>query len=174
MTTTETPTTVYVAAKGFVPELVSELEYHANQGVRILDIRGRLILTSGRTIPAAWAQNIWHEPVFLPVTSITNAARTLTSIQRNWHLHSEQHHRRAALIQEKLPHVSAKPFRFGDPLPSSPLGSWTLWEPDCLLASASCSSPFPDGDLIFQENKTDPPSRAYLKLWEAFTIIPTL
>ncbi len=38
---------------------------------------------------------------------------------------------------------------------------------DLMLASASCSSPIPNGAYIFEENKTDAPSRAYLKLWEA-------
>ncbi|MEI3479801.1 MAG: hypothetical protein V8Q84_12805 [Bilophila sp.] len=80
----------------------------------------------------------------------------------------------AALIQEKLPHVSEKPLRFGDPAPTAPLGSWTLWEPGLILASARCSSPFPDGEVRFHENKIDPPSRAYLKLWETFTLLPKL
>jgi 23S rRNA (cytidine2498-2'-O)-methyltransferase len=39
-----------------------------------------------------------------------------------------------------------------------------------MLYSAECSSPFPDGEVEFVENKTDPPSRAYLKLWELFTL----
>ena len=39
-----------------------------------------------------------------------------------------------------------------------------------MLYSARCTSPFADGEVEFNENKTDPPSRAYLKLWEFFTI----
>jgi len=42
--------------------------------------------------------------------------------------------------------------------------------PDMMLASADCSSPFPNGEVQFVEDRTAPPSRAYLKLWEAFTI----
>ncbi|MFQ8888102.1 MAG: hypothetical protein ACLR7Z_06840 [Bilophila wadsworthia] len=45
-------------------------------------------------------------------------------------------------------------------------------EPNLILASARCSSPFPDGVVQFHENKIDPPSRAYLKLWESFTLLP--
>jgi 23S rRNA (cytidine2498-2'-O)-methyltransferase len=37
-----------------------------------------------------------------------------------------------------------------------------------LLASPSCSSPFPNGEARLVEDKTAP-SRAYLKLWELFT-----
>jgi len=77
------------------------------------------------------------------------------------------HHRRAALIQEKLPHVSAKPIVFPAAAPTAPLGSWTLLAPDRMLAAAECSSPFPNGEVVFIEDKEGPPSRAYLKLWEA-------
>jgi 23S rRNA (cytidine2498-2'-O)-methyltransferase len=42
-----------------------------------------------------------------------------------------------------------------------------LLAPDRLLAAARCSSPFPNGEVQFVEDKTGPPNRAYLKLWEA-------
>ena len=154
------PFTAYLAAKGFLDDLLVGL------GDDALEVRGRLVLARGLPRRAAWAQNIWESPAFIPIESIGDGARKLSAIQRNWHLHSEEHHRRAALIQEKLPHVSEKPLRFGDPAPTAPLGSWTLWEPGLILASARCSSPFPDGEVRFHENKIDPPSRAYLKLWD--------
>jgi 23S rRNA (cytidine2498-2'-O)-methyltransferase len=50
------------------------------------------------------------------------------------------------------------------------MGSWTLKDESTMLYSAKCSSLFPDGEVQFEENKTDPPSRAYLKLWETFTL----
>jgi 23S rRNA (cytidine2498-2'-O)-methyltransferase len=36
-----------------------------------------------------------------------------------------------------------------------------------MIASPRCSSPFPGGIVEFEEDKAGPPSRAYLKLWEA-------
>jgi 23S rRNA (cytidine2498-2'-O)-methyltransferase len=39
-----------------------------------------------------------------------------------------------------------------------------------MLSATRCSSLFPDGELHFNENKNEPPSRAYLKLWEFFTL----
>ncbi|WP_457844104.1 SAM-dependent methyltransferase, partial [Staphylococcus aureus] len=51
--------------------------------------------------------------------------------------------------------------------PTAPLGSWTLLAPDRMLAAARCSSPFPNGEVGFIEDKAGPPNRAYLKLWEA-------
>jgi 23S rRNA (cytidine2498-2'-O)-methyltransferase len=38
-----------------------------------------------------------------------------------------------------------------------------------MLASPRCSSPFPNGEVHFVEDREGPPSRAYLKLWEVFT-----
>ena len=161
-------TTAYLAPDGFTHELTREL---LRLGACITAERERLIVCEGEPLPVLWAQNIWHEPVFVPIASIGEAARTLSAMQRNWHLYSVAEHRRAALIQKALPHVSSKPLHFGDPVPTAPLGSWTLWDRDRLLAAPSCSSPFADGQVRFVENRIDPPSRAYLKLWEVFTLL---
>lgn len=40
-----------------------------------------------------------------------------------------------------------------------------------MLYSGSCSQKFPNGELIFNEDKIGPPNRAYLKLWEVFTLV---
>jgi len=125
----------------------------------------------GRPRAAAWAQNVWYAPRRLAIASIGDAARQLRAVQRNWAVYSWEFHRRAALIQEKLPKVSAKPLRFGDLAPSAPLGAWTLLDAHTVLATAHCSSPFPNGEAQFIEDREAPPSRAYLKLWEALTVI---
>lgn len=158
--------TAYLAAEGLTEELLEEL---AEQG-EIGEARGRLILAPGPARRAAWAQNIWHDARFLPVESIGHAAKSLKALQRNWALLPTGHFRRAALIQEKLPPVKARPLAFGEPAPSAPLGSWTLWEPNLLLAATRCSSPFPHGEVHFIEDREGPPNRAYLKLWEVFAL----
>jgi 23S rRNA (cytidine2498-2'-O)-methyltransferase len=56
------------------------------------------------------------------------------------------------------------------PPPTAPLGSWTLLDAGTLLAAPHCTSPFPNGEARFVEDRTGPPSRAYLKLWEALTL----
>ena len=160
--------TVYISPKGFEEKLVGEL---AEWGIPILHSRGRLVLAAGAPQPLCWAQNTWLETGFLPIKSIGDAVSCLKSIQRNWAVHPTAHFRRTALIAEGLPHVSRRPLVFGDPTPLAGLGAWTLWEPDLLLASPRCSSAFADGEVHFVENKTDPPGRAYLKLWEAFTLL---
>jgi len=155
--------TAYLAAPGFEADLRAELgEVSAECG--------RLLLSPGPAKPAAWAQNIWMEPQVLEVASIGEAAKALKAIQRNWWPYEFHLHRRTALLVEKLPKVSAKPLVFGQPAPAAPLGSFTWMDEGRVLAAAGCSSPFPNGEATFVEDRTTPPSRAYLKLWEALTL----
>lgn len=156
--------TAYLAVDGLEAQLREELQ---RQGVAPSAEHGRLLVTEGPAVPAAWAANVWHDCVELPVASIGSAAKSLRDIQRNWAMYAPLHHRRAALIQEKLPHVSAKPIVFPAAAPVAPLGSWTLLAPDRLLAAAHSSAPFPNGEVTFVEDREGPPNRAYLKLWEA-------
>jgi 23S rRNA (cytidine2498-2'-O)-methyltransferase len=156
--------TAYLAPEDFVAELQEELDDDA------IETHGRLVLARGSARPVAWVANVWHDPMRIEIASIGDAAKKLRAIQRNWALASTAHHRRAALIEERLPKVSAKPPNFGDPKPAAPLGSWTLLDANTLLAAAHCSSAFPNGEVAFIEDKTVP-SRAYLKLWELFTVL---
>ena len=156
--------TAYLAAEGFDGQLLEELRRCA---VVPVVTHGRLLICDGSAVPAAWAANIWHDCIELPVASIGTAAKALRDIQRNWAMYAPLHHRRAALVQEKLPHVSAKPIVFPAAAPNAPLGAWTLLAPDRMLAASRCNSPFPNGEVVLIEDKLGPPSRAYLKLWEA-------
>jgi 23S rRNA (cytidine2498-2'-O)-methyltransferase len=157
--------TAYLAPDGFLPELLTEL------GDKVVQVHGRLVLADGVARSPFWVANVWRNPQRLAVASIGDAAKKLRAMQRNWALYSAAHHRRAALVVEQLPKVSAKPLRFGAPAPAAPLGSWTLLDANTVLASPDCSSPFPNGEVRFVEDRAAPPSRAYLKLWELFTLI---
>ena len=156
--------TGYLAPAGFVDDLKHEL------GSAARATHGRLVIADGAPRPVAWAANVWHAPQRLTIASIGDAAKQLRAMQRNWALYQTAHHRRAKLITDKLPKVSAKPLRFGDPAPTAPLGSWTLVDANTVIASSRCASPFPNGEARFVEDKSAP-SRAYLKLWELFTLI---
>jgi len=156
--------TAYIAADGFVAELAHEVG-------PVEAACERLLVARGAPRAAAWAQNIWLEPHEIPIVSIADAARQLRAIQRNWAPYAPRQHRRAMLIQAQLPVVSAKPLVFGGPAPTAPLGSWTLLDANTVLASPYCTSPFPNGEARFVADRTGPPSRAYLKLWEALTLI---
>ncbi|MCU0987500.1 MAG: hypothetical protein MUC89_21640 [Acetobacteraceae bacterium] len=158
----------YLAAEGFEKPLAEEL---ARRGAGLSAWHGRLALSPDAPVAAAWALNTWTAPVTLAIGSIGDAASKLRAIQRNWAAYAPLHHRRAALIAERLPHVSARPLVFPAAAPTAPLGAWTLLAPDTLLASGACTSSFPNGEARFVEDREGPPSRAYLKLWEALALL---
>jgi 23S rRNA (cytidine2498-2'-O)-methyltransferase len=156
--------TAYLAAEGYQDQLAEELG--------AVDLRhDRLLIAAGPPRPAAWAANVWLDPQEIPIGSISDAATKLRAIQRNWVPYAPRLYRRATLIQEQLPKVSAKPLVFGMPPPAAPLGSWTLLDAATMLAAPHCTSAFPNGEIRFVEDRSGPPSRAYLKLWEALTLI---
>jgi len=158
---------VHVAATGHVETLVNELRQH---GAQVTGVVERLVFARGMTGPAAWADNSWLSPREINIDSIGDGARALRSLQRNWALHSLAHHRRAQLIEQRLPAIRFRPLEFPSQPPTAPLGAWTLIERDRIIASPVCSSPFAGGIAHFAEDKHGPPNRAYLKLWEALTL----
>ena len=116
--------TAYLAAEGFVQELEYELG--------AVELRhGRLLIAAGPPRPAAWAANVWVDPRGIAIVSISDAATKLRAIQRNWAVYAPRLYRRATLIQEQLPKVSAKALAFGTPPPAAP------------LARGPCSTPRP-------------------------------
>ena len=156
----------YLAAEDLEQPLAEEL---ARAGVAVSAWHGRLALSPDPPFASAWALDVWTAPQVHAVTSIKAAAGVLRSMQRNWSAYAPLHHRRAALIEACLPPVRARPLRFPEPAPTSHLGAWTLLDRDRMLASLTKSSPFPMGECRFKEDHAGPPSRAYLKLWEALT-----
>jgi len=156
--------TGYLAAAGFADEVRAELG-------TVSAVHDRLIFAPGPPRLAAWAQNIWLDPVRIAIASVSDGVRALRGIQRNWALYSTGLHRRARLIQDGLPKISGRPLVFPAPLPRATMGPWTLLDAGAIVASARCSNPFPHGEMAFAENRHAPPNRAYLKLWELFTLI---
>lgn len=157
--------TGYLAPEGLEHELRDELARH---DVRPKLRHDRLVVSADPAVDAVWTANVWHEVETIPITSIGHAARELRDRQRNWASFAPMHSGRSRLIADKLPFVSAKPLVIGEAAPGAPLGSWTLIEPDLMLAARRCSSPFSNGEARLVEDHIGPPSRAYLKLWEAF------
>jgi 23S rRNA (cytidine2498-2'-O)-methyltransferase len=156
----------YLADAGFEEALAEELR---RSGRSIARWHGLLALSPEEPGPSAWALEVWDAPREVPAPSIKAGADALRAIQRNWALVPGARHRRAKLIEARLPPVKARPLLFPEAAPSAHLGGWTLLEPEAILASPTKSSPFPGGAVRFVEDREGPPSRAYLKLWEALT-----
>ncbi len=157
----------YLADPLFVGPLEEEL---AGRNVAISAWHGLLALSPDPPVDAAWSLNTWLDPREIAAPSVGAAATALRAIQRNWGGYQDAHFRRATLIAAKLPPLKPKPLVFPQAAPASHLGAWTLLAPDQILASPTQSSPFINGEPAFIEYRTGPPSRAYLKLWEACTL----
>ncbi|MEN0057870.1 MAG: SAM-dependent methyltransferase [Bdellovibrio sp.] len=153
----------YLTSEKFLPELGEELK-------NIHSTHGNLILTDGPLQHSVWAQNTWLNAEIHSFASISQAARLLKERGFLWAPASFNHHRRAQLIQDQLPKLRPRILEFLAPLPENNIGAWTLLDPNTLLLSAQTDSPFPLGEVRFHEDKNTPPSRAYLKLWELFTV----
>ncbi len=161
----DTELTAYLAAEGYEDQLAQELGD--------FDMRyERLFVVEGPPRDAHWAANIWLDPRVIEISSIGEGNKALRAIQRNWAHYPVAAHGRARLLEEKLPRVStSKLWEFPLELPSSPMGSWCLLDKQHILASPHGSRPFPHGEVHFIEDHMSPPNRAYLKLWEALTLL---
>lgn len=155
--------TGYLAPDGLEERLEAELKNITAQ-------YGRLFLAEGVPQNVHWVQNIWYDVKTIPFTSISDAAQKLRSLNGLWAHYPHTEVRRGELISARLPFFSPKPIPFPSKAPKAPLGSWTLIDEHTLLAAAQSSSPYAHGEPHFAETKI-PPSRAYLKLWEIFTLI---
>lgn len=166
---TSTDWTGYLIVPGFEAELRAELGADAVPAFA----GATLWLAPGPPRPAAWAQDVWPDLRLIRFESIGDAARQLRALGRNWAMApcAPGLNRRAALIRDKLPHVSAKPLTFPQPAPTAPMGGYCLISAAELWAAPVCLSPFPLGEAQLVEDKVGPPSRAYLKLQEALTLM---
>lgn len=117
-----------------------------------------------------WSRCTMLEPQRISFESIGEAASALKSIQRSWAPYQYQFFRRANLIQEKLPYVNLKIRKFPVKIPSTPIGLYTLIDEKTMIASAGTSSSIPAGQIVFEEDHENPPSRAYLKIQESLTM----
>jgi 23S rRNA (cytidine2498-2'-O)-methyltransferase len=158
------PFACYLAPEGLEKQVLTEID-GADAAW------GRLIVKAGEPRKCAWAQNTWLDPRIIEYSSINDAARKLRSLQRNWAPYALALHRRTALIAAALPHLPDRKRPFPSAIPSAPMGGFTLIDECRLIASPSTSSPFANGEIHLEEDRENPPSRAYLKLEEALTLL---
>ena len=165
--------TGYLAPVDFEADLKVELTL---LGITILETHGRLVLCAGEAQDVVFAQDTWYDVEKINYSSIGNAAELLRGRANRWSHFSLNNHRRAELILEKLPSVKIKRYNFLDPIPLTPIGVFSLISENEMIVSNRTGCPLPFGEINFNEDKINPPSRAYLKLWELFTlyqIMPT-
>lgn len=155
------------APRDFSQELEKELELKKVPIVLKLD---RLYIVERVDFPIIWVDDIFHDLEILNFNSISEAQKLLKSKVKNWYhlkLHSV---RRGELIFDGVGKVKPKRINFMSELNKTPYGVYGLIDEKTLFCSTKTNSPIPLGAHEFNEDKTTPPSRAYLKLWELFTV----
>lgn len=155
---------VYVVKPEFIAELQAELSH-------VLEVREDLVFSTTEKSNACFAQDVWLNPQVVSFQSISEAVKILKNAGLFWYLHPVSHIRRSRLIEEQLRQFKTTNhiFPVTKELPS--IGAFSLLDNNTLLFSAKRFKRWPDGKCFFMEDKTNPPNRAYLKLWEALTLL---
>ncbi len=163
-----------IAIRGGEEYLISELN-HKNLKVHWKNDRFYLIDLTAQ--PLLWVQ--WSSSDFemVEVSSINAIIQKLKSYALFWSNYTFDFHRRQALVLEAFTHQGVvKRLNFPEDYAKFQQqkngGFWTLLEANLLLVAKKCSSWKYLGEMEFVENKVEPPSRAYLKLWEIFMYLP--
>ncbi|MBC7712783.1 MAG: hypothetical protein H7177_05565 [Rhizobacter sp.] len=159
--------TGYLSPVDFEQDLKTELEM---MKIEIISQHGRLFICLGGFQDVTFAQDTWKNVEILAYATISQAAELLKSRARRWSHYSLSHHRRAELILDKVPKVKIKRYDFLEEIPKTPIGVFSLLSETEIIVSPETTCPLPFGEIEFNEDKINPPSRAYLKLWELFTL----
>ena len=157
-------TAVYVVKPEFITELCSELP-------ESFLIGENLVVSSCKKINVCFAQDIWLEPQVATFQSISQASQILRQTGKWWYPHPISHIRRSHLIGEQLVKLPPllRPFPIEKPLP--PIGAFGLLDKNTMIFSSKRLRAWPEGKCLLIEDKVNPPNRAYLKLWEALTLL---
>lgn len=165
---------LHLAAEHYADSLARELSF---LGARLIERRERLFLVEPPSARPAWSQWIWKSVARVEFESIKDGAQKLKQAVAStgktyWMYYPGAEHRRASLLFEQLPQARPeKPIRFPRTSvapPRSDLAAFTLWDRTTAFYSTAIVPDRFEGSFEFEENPRDPPSRAYLKLWEAF------
>ncbi|KTD73304.1 SAM-dependent methyltransferase [Legionella tucsonensis] len=155
---------VYVIKPEFLSLLSEELD---NVSYATED----LLFSSHKNLDVCFAQDIWLDPQIVTFRSISEAIKILRQAGKFWYLHPISHIRRSRLIEEqlrKLPSLLCH-FPLESEIPS--IGTFSLLDNNTLIYSVKRQKKWPQGKCYFIEDKINPPNRAYLKLWEALTLL---
>jgi 23S rRNA (cytidine2498-2'-O)-methyltransferase len=155
---------IYIVKPEFLAELREELGEVSN-------VVEDLVFSSRKDLNVCFAQDIWLEPQTVTFQSISEAVKILRQAGKFWYLHPISHVRRSRLIEEQLRQYSQlpRPFPIEDEIPT--IGAFSLLDQNTLIFSAKRLRKWPQGRCYFIEDKVNPPNRAYLKLWEALTLL---
>lgn len=156
--------TVYIAKPEFIAELCGELA----ESPLIID---RFVFSNQPKRDVCFALDRWDNPIIVEFNSISEATKILRQAGKYWYLYPFENVRRSKLIEEGLRNCPelTRAFPITENVPE--IGCFTLLDKNRLMYSTKRWKRWPMGECHFIEDKTNPPNRAYLKLWEAITLL---
>lgn len=121
--------------------------------------------------PFFWSRDSWTEAFQIEYRSIGDASRFLSGKKVAWHPIEGVLHRRQALIASQINTIQDEPIHFPPAVKAHDKqeGAFFLVSDTDFIFTEKTTAPIPSGEYVFIEDKSGPPSRAYLKLWEALT-----
>lgn len=157
---------IYIANPDFLTELCAEV----GEPSQVVE---DLVFSQHLKPNVCFAQDIWLEPKMVSFQSISEAVHMLRQAGKFWYFHPITHIRRGRLIEGQLRKYPplVRDFPMDTAIP--PVGGFTLLDNHTLVFSAKRQNQWPHGRCLFVEDKKNPPNRAYLKLWEALSLLET-
>lgn len=159
-------TVVYTTHPDYLEDLCQELN-------EITHIEGNLVLSPEKKKTICFATDVWLKTRIATFDSISQAAKLLRAEGKYWYLNPVTHIRRSKLIEAELRKLPDLQHQFPLTAAIPPIGCFSLLDKNTLIYSTERWKQPPMGDYQFLEDKTNPPNRAYLKLWEALTLLGT-
>jgi len=145
-------------------ELENEL---ALQNIKILFKTEKIFLVENLSVKPIWSQDWWPKSRAIPFQSRSDVTKTLKAQPVLGHYYDNDHKLGKNLIKD-IRNFEKKRIAFKSDFKFKYF-AWTLIE-DLIILCEHPSSRYPSGWHEFAEDKTFPPNRAYLKLWEVFTL----
>jgi 23S rRNA (cytidine2498-2'-O)-methyltransferase len=155
--------TIYIADPFFHTELGDELE-------EVTVTKGNLIFSPQKK-NVIFARDIWLEPQVVTFDSISAAIKILRAQGKFWLLNPVENIRRSHLIASELRKLPPLQHTFPLTTEIPAINCFSLLDKNTLVYSTRRWKKAPLGDYQFLEDKNNPPNRAYLKLWEALTLL---
>lgn len=158
--------TACFAHEDFVEDLKIEL---LRKNIKIINQKNNFFIFEGLAVPLVWAQQVWNNCKVETISSIKDGANKLKERSKIWMPTSMDHHRRTMLIAENFKNYKSEATTYNSKLQNNSVSSYLLLDPNTMVSSTEVFPAFEMGRIHFHETPAAP-SRAYLKLWEAFTL----
>lgn len=158
------------ASKGFESHLQDELK-SLQFAYKNIELGLFEVTLNTDTIPKlCWAIAYAPSPQYIEFKSISEAQKHLKGLGKVWSYYPVRSIRRGHLISEGVQALKPKLWHPFIKLPTGKLGCFSLLSDSVLMTVTELHPSIPPGSLAFHET-SEPPSKAYLKLWEALTIL---